>query len=124
MSCTKTGCHIWIEPWHEWAYGDAFEIGPFKTNDRHIIDQINRFLNKPREGWENGLGQYVTNIAYFKIVRRSFTPINGYRVKHYTVHTFEDFGGFSDEVEKDYWPPVMLISNNFTNHGSQGVPID
>jgi len=28
MTCTKTGCHIYIWPYQEYAYGDAFEIGP------------------------------------------------------------------------------------------------
>jgi hypothetical protein len=26
MPCTKTGCHILIEPYNEYAYGDAFEL--------------------------------------------------------------------------------------------------
>lgn len=26
MPCTKTGCHIFIEPYGEYAYGDAFEL--------------------------------------------------------------------------------------------------
>jgi|DEB0MinimDraft_12_1074336.scaffolds.fasta_scaffold07182_6 hypothetical protein len=25
MKCTKTGCHIFISDYDEWAYGDAFE---------------------------------------------------------------------------------------------------
>lgn len=26
MTCTKTGCHIFISPYGEYAYGDAFEL--------------------------------------------------------------------------------------------------
>lgn len=26
MTCIKTGCHVWLEPHQQWAYGDAFEM--------------------------------------------------------------------------------------------------
>lgn len=119
MSCTKTGCHVWIEPYNEWAYGDAFEVGPYKTRDQSTIDMLNRMVNR-----EPHLNTFVTNIAYFKIVHHSFVPINGLAVKHYTIHDYEEFiGGGSIEAGASYWPPAIMITNNFTNHGSQGIPI-
>lgn len=27
MTCLKTGCHIYLEQYHEYAYGDAFVYG-------------------------------------------------------------------------------------------------
>ena len=118
MTCTKTGCHIWVDCYNEWMYGDAFEVSPFDTKEAKVVDKINHFLN------QSDLGKHVTNLAYFKIVARSFKPINGLTVKHYTVWTYEDLiGGVSDEVEKTYWPPIIMITNQFTNHGYHGVPI-
>jgi hypothetical protein len=26
MTCVKTGCHIYLAEYREWAYGDAFEV--------------------------------------------------------------------------------------------------
>lgn len=26
MSCVKTGCHVFLEPYRMWALGDAFEL--------------------------------------------------------------------------------------------------
>lgn len=26
MTCIKTGCHVFIEPYGEYAYGDAYEV--------------------------------------------------------------------------------------------------
>lgn len=28
-----------------------------------------------------------------------------------------------EEIEKRFWPPAVLITNNFTSHGYAGVPI-
>lgn len=117
MTCIKTGCHIFIEQYDEYAYGDAFEVGPFKTRDPETINRANRFLNMHPE-----FGDLVSNVAYFKIVRRSFKPINGLTVKHYTVHDFEEIiGSHGGEIEKDFWPPVVLITNNFTYHDHRGT---
>lgn len=119
MTCTRTGCHIWIEPYNEFAYGDAFEVSPFATKDEKIIARVNRLLNA-----DALLKPIVVNIAYFKIVKRSFQPINDFAVKHYTVSDFEELiGGDSIEAGKSYWPPAIMITNNFTNHGYYGVPI-
>lgn len=64
-------------------------------------------------------------IAYFKIVRRSFCWIN-FPILHYTVHDFEEIIGSRDsggEIERDFWPPVVLLTNNYTFHGHSGKPI-
>lgn len=123
-NCTRTGCHVWLEPYREWLYGDAFEVSPFNTTDRSAIDNVNRMLNQKHDDWRDGLGKLVTNVAYFKIVARSFEPINGLTVKHYTVREFEEFiGARGDEVGKVDSPFAILITNQFVNHGYHGVPI-
>lgn len=27
MNCIKTGAHVYLDPYDEWAYGDAFQLG-------------------------------------------------------------------------------------------------
>ena len=79
MTCTKTGCHIYIEPYQEWAYGDAFELG---------------------------------SVAYFRIVQRSFTPLD--RVQHYTVVDYDSWFDKDGTVS-------TLISDAFVSHGYEGI---
>jgi len=127
MTCTKTGCQIFIEQYGEYAYGDAFEISPFRTKDPRLIEVLNRSINNlpVHSMTERKLGEYVVNIAYFKIVRRSFRWIN-FPILHYTVHDFEEIIGSHDsgsEIERDFWPPVVLLTNNYTFHGHSGRPI-
>lgn len=127
MTCTRTGCHIWVEPYREFMYGDAFEVRPFRTRDENIINALDlrikhstAVLAGPR------LPDYITNIAYFKLVAWSHRPINNLSVIHYTIHDFEEIiSTVGEAVERDYQSlPALLITNNFTNHGYNGVSID
>lgn len=103
MTCTKTGCHIWIEPYSMWAYGDAFEVE----------------INVPVPH-----GTEVARFAYFKLVRTAYEVINNMQVKHYTVHNFEEWiGNKFLETEADFDPVSVLITTDFTNHGYNGVAI-
>lgn len=39
MSCIKTGCHVYIEPYGEFAYGDAYQFGDTFV---FLLVQVNR----------------------------------------------------------------------------------
>lgn len=96
MTCTKTGALIWVEQYHEWAYGDAFEVETDHETGYNVV-------------------------AYFNIVLRSRQPIN-YSVKHYTVHEIEYWFG-PHELDTNIEGKSVLIAATFTNHGYEGVPI-
>lgn len=100
MTCTRTGCQIYIEQYGEYAYGDAFEVEPLVSNSPDVD---------------------VYNVAYFNIVMRSRSPINT-PVKHYTVHNIEHWFG-PHELDTNIEGKSVLISADFTNHGYEGVPI-
>lgn len=57
MTCVRTGCHIYIEPYSEFAYGDAFEVsGPvhyFRLVQRSFTPLIPRlhFTVHSYESW-------------------------------------------------------------------------
>lgn len=114
MSCTRTGAHIWLEPYGEWLYGDAFEIMPRPvsktTGEEPTLKElvVSPFLFVP--------------VAYFMVVARSFLPINGLAVKHYTVRDYDNWFNKGD-VEQALLGS-MLITNNFVNHGYYGEKID
>lgn len=95
MTCTKTGALIYIEQYNEYAYGDAFEV--------------------------TGSAEDNNPVAYFNIVLRSRSPINGI-LKHYTVHDFDNWFGPHD-LDTSIEGRSFLISANFTNHGYNGVPL-
>lgn len=97
MTCIKTGCHIWIEPYQEYAYGDAFEIEPVLPDDAKIW----RFLAN------NKIDKLIRNTAYFNLVTRSMEPINGNTSIHYTIHDYA--GWFGKDTNHQF-----LITNNFT----------
>lgn len=44
MTCTRTGAQIWIEPYSEWMYGDAFEVPLFADEDIDAIHHITHFV--------------------------------------------------------------------------------
>lgn len=98
MTCTKTGALIYIEQYGEYAYGDAFELTP-----------------------KNEYNNTYFNIAYFNIVLRSRSPINGI-LKHYTVHDIEHWFG-PHNLDTNIEGKSVLITANFTNHGYNGVPL-
>lgn len=98
MTCVKTGCHIYIEPYQEYAYGDAFEIEPWLPS---ISAKMLRELSC------NGYLSDIKDIAYFHLVGRSMTPINGLLEVHYTIHDYADW--FGKDTNRSF-----LITNNFT----------
>jgi hypothetical protein len=83
MACIKTGCHLWLESYGEYAYGDAFQF---------------------------------QDVFVFRIVARSFGPINKFHVKHFTV---EHITHWFDEHERT----STLIATHCVNHGYEGAPI-
>lgn len=42
MSCIKTGCLAWIEPYNEWAYGDGFCVAGV-----YYFRFVQRFTERP-----------------------------------------------------------------------------
>lgn len=46
MPCTKTGCHVYLEPYNSWAYGDAFE-----DNNLLILRLVTHSHKGPVEGF-------------------------------------------------------------------------
>lgn len=114
MTCTRTGAHIWLEPYGEWLYGDAFEIG--QGWDMATNHQVGAAFHRA------GITSPVKTIAYFNIAARSFRPINGLLVKHYTVHSWEEW--FNQGDTEQQLRGSFLVTNNFTNHGYYGEPID
>lgn len=96
MPCVKTGCHIWIEPYQEFAYGDAFEIEPILPEDHMLWHKI------PREERDK-----VKNTAYFNLVHAGREPINGFDHVHYIVHNYDNWFGMHTQRQ-------FLITNNFT----------
>lgn len=95
MECIKTGCHIWLEEYREWAYGDAFELA---------ID--------------GGPGN-LSYVYFFHLCARSHTPIRP--VKHFTVGTIDHW--FDDSRTSDDHNST-LVSRFVINHGYEGVPIN
>lgn len=96
MTCTKTGAHIYIEQYDEYAYCDAFELE----------------LDAPGIGAIN-----VAKVAYFRVVEVSFgKPL--YPNLHYKVWNVADW------FDRERTGLVStLISDNFTNLGYEGRPI-
>lgn len=60
MTCSKTGCHAYLEQYGEWIYGDAFE-------------------------YENPAGLAFPPFFAFRVAHREIAqPI--YPIKHFTIH--------------------------------------
>jgi hypothetical protein len=57
MSCIKTGCHIHIEPYGEFAYGDAYRLGDtlvfrlVKVSRTQIRDELIHAIVKDVDVW-------------------------------------------------------------------------
>src|SRR5262245_12940789 len=97
MPCIKTGCHIWIQPYREYAYGDAFEIEPILPEHSDIWRNLK----------QQGLIEKIKEIAYFRLVGRGFEPLNGVNEVHYVVHDYDNW------LDKDSRLSTV-ITNNFT----------
>lgn len=104
MTCVKTGCHIYLEPYGEYAYGDAFEIEPILPEDHKLWYKI---------GKEDALK--IKNTAYFNLVARSREPINGMDHIHYVVHDWDNwFNQGLGASPTETLRASILITNNFT----------
>jgi len=116
MTCTRTGCQVYIEQYGEYAYGDAFEVMP-------VLGDISQFSLEagPVYSGPRSIEAAIKPIAYFNIVMRSRFPIN-FPIKHYTVHNIEHWFGPHD-LDTNIEGKSVLISADFTNHGYAGVPL-
>lgn len=104
MTCVKTGCHIYLLPYREFAYGDAFEIEPILVDEN-----TNKNWRKVHNA---GLYYTIKNTAYFRLVGRSFSPINERLDVDYIIHGWDNWFN-SGEVEGRL-SDSTLITNNFT----------
>lgn len=95
MDCIRTGCQVYLEELHEYAYGDGFEL---------VLD--------------GGPGNLVWVYA-FHLCKRSHVPIN-VPVKHFTVHQINHW---FDAQRTNQNHNSVLIATAVTNHGYDGVPI-
>jgi hypothetical protein len=103
MPCIKTGAHVYIEPYGEYVWCDAFSLDA-------------------RCNWNNAkLASYkvlIEPVYLFRIVRRSFEPLTP-RL-HFTVHSYDqwfDNGSFHPSTHKGI---STMFSAEVTNHGYEG----
>lgn len=80
MTCMKTGAHIYLVPYREFVYGDAFEIEPVLPRDAKMV--------WPKLNQAN-VSELVRNTAYFNLAARSREPINNLTEVHYIVHDWD-----------------------------------
>lgn len=101
MTCTKTGCHIYLVPYREFAYGDAFEIEPILEADKKVWRELHQMK----------LTDKIKNTAYFRLVGRSFFAINSRDSVDYIVHDWDNW--FNPGQIEGRLSDSTLITNNF-----------
>ena len=103
MTCVKTGCHIWIAPYQEFAYGDAFALeAVLPTAPKHTWRKLR----------EQGLDEHIRDIYLFRLVARSFQPINGRASVDFIIHNYDQW------FDKD-----SRMSTLFSNHVTKAETI-
>lgn len=96
MTCLKTGCHVWVEPYGEYAWGDAFRLEATLPDDKTIWRELHNYK----------LTERIQDLFYFRISGTSFDPINGLDHIHGVIHSYDNW--FKDK------PYGTLISNHVT----------
>jgi len=94
MECIKTGCHVYLPHYNEWAYGDAFELE-----------------------LSGGPGELVY-VYVFRLCARELKPLRP--VKHFTIHNIQHW---FDEDRTSQIINSTLIATSVTDHGYEGVPL-
>jgi len=102
MPCIRTGAHIYIEPYQEWAISDAFEIEPLLSQARWM--ELHRLWGSPP----------LPGLYYFRISHRSREPLRD--THHFTIH---DYDNWFDKDGKE----SLLVTNNCSYHGYNGMEI-
>lgn len=87
MTCIKTGAHVYLEQYNEWAYGDMHE-----------------FEHVDREGCS------CISVYILRVAQREFQPI--IPVKHFTFLTIE-----GDWQDKPYGTILSLAAINHGYEG-------
>lgn len=105
MTCVKTGCHIWLAPYREFVYGDAFEIEP-------VLEKDAREQKVWRKLDQAGLFPFIKNTAYFRLVGRSYSPINERLDVDYIVYGWNNWFNCGEDPEGRLVNST-LITNNF-----------
>lgn len=95
FECIKTGCHILLVEYDEYAYGDAFQM---------VVD--------------GGPGN-LSFVYFFRLCERSHKPIRD--VLHFTVHEITHW--FDDE-HTGQAQNSTLIAESVTNLGYDGEPLE
>lgn len=107
MTCTKTGAHIYLVPYREFVYGDAFELEPFVGSEKEIYNLV-------RELSYEGYLEKLADFAYFHLVARSREPINDLTEVHYVVHEWDNW--FNQGVLSSHFERLnasFMMTNNF-----------
>ena len=68
MSCTKTGCHVLIDPYGEYAHGDAFELGDIAyfrivRRSRKPMKDVIHYTIRDYDAWFDKNGDVSTLIT-------------------------------------------------------------
>lgn len=115
MPCEKTGCQVYLVPYDEFLYGDAFILSPFH-NSKEAEKAIRGIAYND---WLNE----VHDIGVFRIVARSKKPINGLGEVHFVIHDYDSW--FDQPTFEGRSPGSTLTTNNFTHLGNRpGEPIE
>lgn len=103
MGCVKTGCHVYVEEYDEYVYGDAFAVDGYSPQSNYEIA---------------AKGIQVQAVHCFRIVQRSKEPIT--RTLHFTVHKIAEWWDKGHEAEWNSRINSTLLSGHVTNHGYEG----
>lgn len=105
MTCLRTGCHVWIEPYREFAYGDAFAL-------ERILESA------PKDTWVKakhaGIMEHIRPVYLFRLVARDFAPINGRTDVDFIVHEFGHWFGKDGQPYGRASGLTTLFSNHVT----------
>ncbi len=97
MECIKTGCHIFLEEYQEYAYGDAFELA-LDIND----------------------GEYEEKVLFFRLCARSRKPIRP--IEHFIVRRIAQWWD-ADKTSMMQNSTLIASAANCKNHGYEGILI-
>lgn len=102
MTCVKTGCHIWLVPYQEFAYGDAFRLEPVLRCNSHIWQKLR----------QQDLANLIQDFYCFRLVSRNKAPINGRDTVDFVVYDWDQWFGQPEFNSQCRGPASTLISNN------------
>lgn len=113
MTCVKTGVHVYIDEYGEYAYGDAFLYSPWHNGfDKQLV--LRRLSINERS--------LINDTLLIRASCRSLKPINSMTVVHFRIRTVSEWFGRHNEIMHKH--PSTIISNNYENFGYEGIEIE